>query len=242
MKVKGYDILQQVMGLFIPERCILCGRLILFREHHCCKECFTALEPVNSQCDQCGGILDGDSCLICSARMWFISKNISVLEYGKGMKELLYQFKAGHKKRLHYHFGDIIYKRLMQESFIRSLDLIVPVPVSRKRKRQRGYNQARLMAGETSRQTGLKIKEVLNTVSRKENQKNMSYSRRFLNVPGRFRVKKGADVAGKSILLVDDVLTTGATINECARILKGAGAGEIFSVTLGRAPIKRLEK
>lgn len=242
MKTKVYDILQHAMALFIPEWCILCGKPLLFREHHCCSKCITALEPVTSQCSRCGGILDGESCLICSDRMWFISRNISVLDYGKNLKELLYQFKARQKKRLHHHFGDIISKRLMEESFIGSLDLIVPVPVSRKRKRQRGYNQALLMAVETSKQTGLEIKEVLNTLSRKENQKNMSYSRRFLNVPGRFSVKKREDVAGKSILLVDDVLTTGATINECARILQGAGAGEIFSVTLGRAPIKRLEK
>jgi len=242
MKTSGHDILQHALALFVPERCILCGKPLLFREHHCCKKCLSGLEPVTFQCDRCGGILDGDTCLICSDRMWFISRNISVLDYGKGLKELLYQFKTQQKKRLHHHFGDIISKRLLEEPFMGSLDLIVPVPVSRKRKRQRGYNQARLMAAETSRRTGLQVKEVLNTLSRKGNQKNMSYSRRFLNVPGRFSVKKRADVAGKSILLVDDVLTTGATINECARILKGAGAGEIFSVTLGRAPIKRLEK
>lgn len=235
-------ILQQAGALFMPERCILCGRLLLYREHHCCSSCISTLEPTGESCRHCGGIVEENQCLICGDRKWYPARNVALYEYNRPLKELLYHFKARQKKRLHHHLGTLAAARLRDESFLNRIDIIVPVPVSAKRRRQRGYNQARLLALETSKEWSIGIKEVLKRVTQKEHQKNMSYARRFLNVPGCFAVKRGADIAGRSILLVDDVLTTGATINECARVLKAAGAGDIFSVTLARAPIKRLEK
>lgn len=233
---------EQLLALLLPERCCICGKPVLFHEHHCCRSCLDSLKQVNAECSRCGGIIEDGNCLVCSDRMWYIDRNIAALEYDTQLKELLFQFKANQKKRLYRHLSSILADRLSGEEFMRRIDLIIPVPVSKKRLRERGYNQAFLLASETAERCNLPVSEVLVTSPGKTNQKNMSYARRFLNVPGKFRIKEPCSLSGKRIILIDDVFTTGATINECGRILKEAGAEEIFSATLARAPIKKLEK
>jgi ComF family protein len=106
------------------------------------------------------------------------------------------------------------------------------VPVSRKRRRERGYNQAELIARSFGRSVGVQVKGLL-AVSGEGNQKRMHYHERFLNMVGRFSGTTGLR-PGMSVLLVDDVFTTGATVNECARILKKMGASSVFSLTIAR--------
>ncbi len=233
---------QQLLALFVPERCSLCGRPLLYRDHHCCADCLQSLVPVSNGCPLCGGIQENNVCRVCGDRAWYLNGNIPVMEYDASMKELLYQLKVHQKRRLARHLGDLMAARLRNEDFMKKIDFIVPVPVSSKRYRQRGYNQARLLAERTGSAFGLKVVSSLKAVRVGGSQKNYSYTERFLNVPGKFRAVPKKISPGCRILLVDDVFTTGATINECGRVLKEAGAEEIFSVTLARAPIKKLEK
>ncbi len=112
-----------------------------------------------------------------------------------------------------------------------SWDLVVPVPLGRRRLRQRGFNQSALLA----RFAFGKYTEVLERVRETRPQSELSEKERFRNIKNAFKVKAGKNLADKRILLVDDVLTTGATAEECARVLRAAGAREVTVAVLARA-------
>jgi ComF family protein len=113
-------------------------------------------------------------------------------------------------------------------------DLIVYAPISRRRRNERGYNQAKLLAQELSQQYG---KPVINALIKKRHTKTQVGLRRIDrldNLSGAFEVKNGLELKGKKILLIDDVLTTGATLDECAKVLKSAGARQVWGAVLAR--------
>ena len=109
------------------------------------------------------------------------------------------------------------------------------IPLSKKRLRQRGYDQARLIAEEIAAKTGLPCRQLLQKVKNNSAQSlTRDAKQRRENVAGVYALDDGADVSGLRILLVDDVVTTGATMSEAARILRKEGAKSVFGVTLAR--------
>jgi ComF family protein len=119
-------------------------------------------------------------------------------------------------------------------------DVVTWIPTAGNRRRERGYDQGRVMAGEVSRWLGPSRKRMLETVRGKGSQKGYHLKERYLKAPGSFRVR--GNPSGMKILLVDDVVTTGASLNEGARLLLEAGAGSVFCLALNRSPIKKLDK
>lgn len=116
-----------------------------------------------------------------------------------------------------------------------SCDIITWVPLSRKRLRKRGYDQARLLAEELSRISGVGCCRLLQKTRNNPAQSGTgSAEKRRANVSGVYRAADEDQVKGKSILLVDDIVTTGATLSECARVLISAGAREVKAVTVAR--------
>ena len=116
-----------------------------------------------------------------------------------------------------------------------SCDSITWVPLSRKRLRKRGYDQARLLAEELSRQTGLPCVPMLRKIRNNPAQSGTGDAKkRRENVKGVYEALSEEEIAGRRILLVDDIVTTGATLSECASVLKKAGAKEVSAMTLAR--------
>ncbi len=113
-------------------------------------------------------------------------------------------------------------------------DAAVPVPLHRSRERTRGFNQAR----ELARHLGVPLADVLVRSRKTEAQADLPAGRRHANVRGAFALRPGASVDGAVVVLVDDVSTTGATLNACAAALLDAGAGEVRALTAARAPLK----
>jgi ComF family protein len=113
-------------------------------------------------------------------------------------------------------------------------DAVVPVPLHRSRERTRGFNQAR----ELARHLRLPVADVLIRTRETESQTDLPASRRQANVRGAFALKRDAVVDGRIVVLVDDVRTTGATLNACASVLLDAGAAEVRALTAARAPLK----
>ncbi|MBK7926612.1 MAG: ComF family protein [Bryobacterales bacterium] len=116
-----------------------------------------------------------------------------------------------------------------------SYDAIVPVPLHWRRRFARGYNQSALLSGELAKSMSIPMREALGRVRATPSQSGLTGAVRRRNLRGAFAMKRRADVAGMRLLLVDDVLTTGATLNACAKELKSAGARHITAVTLARA-------
>lgn len=155
------------------------------------------------------------------------------------MKDAVQAMKFSGKKMLYYPLADMCVKEFIRQQI--SVDYVTFVPMSGKKKYKRGFNQSEIIAKRISERIKIPIKKTMIESPSAESQREQSYENRFLNAIGRYKVIEEAGLDGKSILLIDDVFTTGATINECARILKNSGVKSIFSLTLARTGIKRLE-
>ncbi|HEX3245753.1 MAG TPA: phosphoribosyltransferase family protein [Chloroflexota bacterium] len=113
-------------------------------------------------------------------------------------------------------------------------DALVPVPIGPRRLRQRGYNQAQLLADAVGKIVGVPVMPVLERVKEGPSQTRLNQAQRRANVRDAFRVRWDLDPAGLRLLLIDDVMTTGATLDACARMLKRSGAAKVFGMALAR--------
>jgi ComF family protein len=133
--------------------------------------------------------------------------------------------------------NDQIFKNLnIKNSFkIENLKLIISfVPLHFRRKAMRGYNQSEILARLIGQKTGLKVLDLLKKAKSTTRQAELSGTKRRKNLENAFRVKKGIDIKNKKIIIVDDVMTTGSTLEECARVLKTAGAKEVWGLVIAR--------
>jgi ComF family protein len=117
----------------------------------------------------------------------------------------------------------------------REFDIIVPVPLHPTRLRERGFNQAGLLAELLSARISIRSKRVLKRIRYTTTQTALDRAERIENLHNAFRLRKNADVRGLQVLLIDDVVTTGSTLSECARVLKRAGAISVYAATAARA-------
>ena len=124
---------------------------------------------------------------------------------------------------------------------LQGIDLVTFVPMNVTKKWKRGYNQSQLFAKEFSKKHKIRLLKTLIENKNSGIQREMSYSERFLNVIGRYKIYKKSRIKDKNILLIDDIFTSGATINECARILKKNGSKSVFIITIAKAKLKELD-
>ncbi len=148
------------------------------------------------------------------------------------LREAIHQFKYGPCRSLGRHLSEWMIGNLR---FVSELDLVVPVPLHKKRLRQRGFNQALMLAHGVSRAKAIPLSfDNLVRIRATRPQVELSAEERVKNVAGAFALKRPKDVKGKRALIIDDVFTTGATMNECAAVLKKAGASGVIALTLAR--------
>ena len=213
-----------------PPVCAGCG----VSGHRFCPDCCKATRKVNPRiCVFCGKRLSETVPVHSCPRQTFIDRGIvwGIHEgkIRKGLHRLKYQRDLG--------LADT-FSALLTETYLDSqvyVDLIVPVPLGSKRLKERGYNQAQLLAFACAGKLGIRcLPSAIKRVRETKTQVGLSISQRHENVAGAFRADPRL-VSGKIILLIDDVLTTGATLNSCAEALKQAGAEKVISLTLARA-------
>ena len=199
-----------------------------------CEESLPFIEPPS--CPKCGKMMLADNTLCgdCAQADHAFHRGISVFEYGAEVKDLIYRYKYRREKYLSNPMVHWMTKRL--ESCDWDLDVIVPVPLHPIREKQRGFNQADLLARGLSKNTGIPLMDKsLIRIKNTPQQARLSghERRRNLRVPSDSGIRQGPRVlkAGPS-LLVDDVYTTGTTADQCARVLLEGGAGRVYIITL----------
>lgn len=207
--------------------CALCGREIF--KGFLCESCLTEVQFNNGEtCPVCGRKTAKDEiCLECKAHLPEFKRAVSPLVYKKGGAKLILQFKST-KPWLADIFARIS-KR--QVELLPAPDIIVWVPATDKSVRRRGYNQAELFARKLGDVCGIPAVEGLNKIKETSVQKGLSHAQRVKNLDGCFKADK-AVVKNKTVLVADDVMTTGATLDEICRTLKKAGASAVFAVTV----------
>ncbi len=164
------------------------------------------------------------------ARSWGI--------YDKALRDAVREFKFHARHGLCRPLADLLGEVYDRDMADRGFNLVIPVPLHKRRLRERGFDQATLLARSLSKRNGLEL-SLYNLRRRRFTmpQYGLTLRAREANVRGAFDLKKPEQIKGRDVLLVDDVYTTGATVKECARVLRRAGAKEVGVITLARGGV-----
>ena len=223
-------LIDSILNLLFPVACVVCRSPVLERRWGAaCPGCWSRLQPLGTPfCPQCGEpapAIEG-LCGRCRKGEYAFDFARSALLFTDALREIIHHLKYTGRVSLANPLGDILKTCLDRESF--AGEIIVPVPLHRARERQRGFNQAELLAARLGRPVAARlIRRRKNTPS----QTGLSRSERKRNLAGAFEVRER--VRG-TLILVDDVYTTGSTMNEAARALKRAGAERVEVLTAAR--------
>ena len=216
-----------------PSFCVGCGKCgsIL------CMNCFEKIErSITGMCFHCGRISKNSRiCRDCRRKNKFVSAIIWSSSYkDEVVRELVHEFKYGGVYEAGDILAEILSQRLFGVSFSKELLLVVPVPLHKNKLRKRGFNQAEYLARSISKSHNLHGGLFLTRKRETQTQVKLSKSERSKNLAGSIVCNEPKVVLGRDILLLDDVATTGATLNECARALKEAGAKKIYAAVVAR--------
>ncbi|MGB9679527.1 MAG: ComF family protein [Thermoanaerobacteraceae bacterium] len=219
--------------LFPPKTtCIICGENI--KSGYLCENCEHKLEFIHGNiCNICGKPIENKGiCSDCNSYGHIFKKNRSVFEYKGVIKDLIARFKYFKERDLADFFAQYIKEVIEEENW--PIDLIIPVPLHKAKLDERGYNQSELLAREISYKLDILMSKALRRIRNTPTQTDLHREERIKNVKGAFNVTYKNAVENKKILLIDDVITTGATLDECARVLKEYGAEDIYVATIAR--------
>jgi len=227
--------------LLWPAVCINCGQTIGAGQKELCKKCSEALVLVSGAdyCRRCGrdvsryAVIDG-ACPLCENEAILFDGIARSGVYDGSLREMILSFKNG-RDELGEGLGFLANSALEGSVFFERIDFFVPVPLHWSRRLSRGYNQSLILARQLKHPSA-KINTELVRIRRTRTQTSMvTAGQRQKNVAGAFAVRTGHKLGGSIVCLVDDIKTTGATLNECSRVLKEAGVLKVFALVLGVA-------
>ena len=233
-----FSWLKAITGILLP--CPCCGKSSGSRINALCPECLKQLEiiPENVECcPGCGGIMTGalaccDQCLAEPDRPW--KRAFTVMPYCGTAGKLIRRLKFYNSPELARPLGYLLAEKIKHNRI--EADLIIPIPLHFSRLLSRRYNQSMLLAEIAGRECGIPVREVLKRKQLRSKQSERSRSDRHKELAGTVILKYPEAVSGKRILLLDDVMTTGATLHTAAVALQKANPASITVLTLARTP------
>ena len=225
---------ESLITLFFPSECLVCKTSFSHSEKCICTSCHIDLPRThyhlqpNNPTEQ---LFWGRIPLERASAYFFYRK-------GSNYRHLLYQLKYGGKKNVGFDMGRHMAAELLASEFFKGIDVMLPVPLHKKRQKERGYNQSEWIARGIASLTGIPIecKAIVRSVYT-ETQTHQQLYERWENVEGIFEVHEPEKLIGKHVLLIDDVLTTGSTIAACALPLTNIEGVRISILTLALATI-----
>lgn len=212
--------------IFFPEKCAVCGRTLKLNEENCLCCGSNEQKLPTDCCEHCGS--EKENCC-CESKVSAPLPHITgVFHYGELIQNKLINFKFGGKKELYKFFGDALSERVAVAFSQADFDVITFVPSSESTVKERGYDQCKLISGRVSEKLFFPHEELLIKSNETPKQHKLTAKERMTNVKGSIAVKKGTDITGKTVLLCDDIKTTGATLKECTDVLLAAGAKNVY--------------
>lgn len=210
-----------------PRRCAGCGR----RGMWVCGACAPTSPPFAPPwCARCGAPTDRATCR-CNELVATLDRVRSAGSYDGWLRSAVIAFKYEGETDRAEHLGDLMLATIAD---LLPADALVPVPLHPRRLRERGYNQAVLLAGHAGKALGVPVRALLERTRATDQQARLGANDRWTNVRGAFAVRENVDVQSMRIVLIDDVLTTGATLSACAEAFVAAGAVSVSAATLAR--------
>lgn len=210
-----YFLKRKILNLFFPNRCPVCDGLINVNDRFC-PECTDKLTLYTGSFSITGA-----------------TECFAALVYDKAIKPAVFLLKKGNCCNADYAFGAYLADVLKDNRIPERVDFIVPVPMSEKSRRKRGYNQSELIAEAVSAETGIPVRCAVRKVRNTGEQKKLGRAGRKLNLKDAFEVT--GDITGKNVLLLDDICTTGSTFSEIAVLLRKHGAENVFCAAAMKA-------
>ncbi len=254
---------KKVTDFIFPEEegCVLCKKTVDTRHAEeiffalICSDCISRIpfvrEPI---CETCGRPLRGQAvnsavhedsesgapvCIDCRRQGRFFHIARAVGTYDGVLKDLICEFKFYGRRDLAEGLGVLMAREVSRRKLMRTCDVIVPVPLHPIRLAERGYNQAKLLAREVASCLGIRIRDSMERVIRQGEQNKLGRELRRDHIRGAFNVPYPAEIAGRRVLLVDDVITTGNTASECTRALLRSGASEVCVIAAAISPFEQ---
>lgn len=233
--------LRALSSLFYPAACVVCSENIE-RPEYLCESCRGRAPRITPPfCAKCsepfsGAITQTFSCANCEHRILHFDSAVAAYRSRGPVRKLVHAFKYGHQRHLRHPLADWLGETMRDPRLRdRRFDLIVPVPLHPARQRERGFNQATLLAELLAPRVAVPLRPALERIRYTRTQTAYDRAERKENLRDAFRLRKNMDVRQLHVLLIDDVLTTGSTLSECARVLKEAGAISVYAATAARA-------
>ena len=234
-------IVDAATSLFYPATCVVCSANVE-RSQYLCGDCRERapriVPPFCAKCSEpfSGAITQTFRCANCEHRTLHFDCAVAAYRSRGLVRKVLHQFKYGKQRHLRYPIAKWLGESLHDPRLRgRHFDVIVSVPLHPTRERERGFNQAALIAELLAPSAAVPMRPVLERVRYTTTQTAYDRAERMENLRDAFRLRKKQDVRGLHVLLIDDVLTTGSTLSECARVLRRAGAVSVHAATAARA-------
>jgi len=230
---------ERLLHYVFPVTCALCGEDLPADDYYrLCMDCLGGIKPVSGLvCLTCGLPLPdgGAHCYDCrKGRKHAFTFVRSAAVYEGRLRELIRKFKYQGRDYLHRTLGALLVDVVKTNEALQSSEMIVPVPLHWMKRMLRGFNQSELLALHISEYLGKPMVRALKRTRPTRSQFRLSREERAKNIDGCFSICEKNDCRQKRVLVVDDVCTTGATLDECARILLDAGAKQVYGLTVAR--------
>ena len=232
-------MISTLADILFPCFCVSCGSFVLSEDYNICADCKSRLEIINDGCPICCGITNKNRCTICSDRKFYPDKNFIIFEYKNVVMNAIHALKFKGIKNVHKALIPILMEKL--SGIEHKIDLITYVPMLPEKIKKRGYNQSELFASALAAEWRKPAAAVLRERENSGVQRDLNYTERFINVIDRYEITDIFRIRSKNVLIIDDVFTTGATLNECARCLKNAGAERVYTCAIARSDIRKPE-
>lgn len=225
-----------MLNVIYPRRCAICDRILNDPKSGACNTCIQKVKYIfEPKCKKCGKPLPNSTnvfCEDCEKRKHYFDRGISLFVYNEPMKNSIFHFKYKNRREYVKFYGQEISRYLGKEIIQFKADALVPVPLYKGKLQRRGFNQAELLAIEIGKNMGIPVKK--NLIIRTKNtrpQKELNHTERENNLKKAFKIYQN-DVKLNTVVLVDDIYTTGSTVDAIAKILKSQGIQKIYYVTL----------
>lgn len=234
-------MLEALLDILYPRRCPICSEIVDKRGELSCRECRSKLTTVEEpKCRRCGKPLEQETkeyCYDCERRKHYFERGFGLWLYNEDMQKSMAGFKyKGRREYAAFYINELV-KKYQKEIEDLSPDALVPVPIHKKKRQTRGYNQAEILAVELGKRLNIPVLPEL-LIRKKDTlpQKQLSDKERFRNISEAFAFSQKERCNYKKelqrVLLVDDIYTTGSTVEACARALKMNGIEEVYFVSI----------
>ena len=214
------SLFRKLADLLYPPRCFLCSELLTGEEETVCEACrrqvFSEEETHRFKYE-------------------FVEKGVAPFTYKGKVRESVYALKFGKQTWIARPASNFMLEAA--EAADITADVITWIPMRGAEKRKRGFDQSELLAGELGKRVGMKACRTLEKTKKTQRQSSLSARERRANVLGAYICPDPERVRGKSVVLVDDVVTTGSTVSEAARVLRTAGAGTVYVIALAKSDL-----